>query len=135
MYVTDIRRHGPGVRGSPLGNPFVLADASNDEAREAVCDAYRDLLDLAVLGGAPRSHAALVEFGRARGHTGRVCAWDGRAAAREVARLAHVVTVRDVQLKGQCAPRRCHGHEIAARVLFEQMWARTVPRREPSPWL
>ena len=61
--------------------------------------------------------------------------WDGRAAAHEVARLAHVVTVRDVQLKCQCAPRRCHGHEIAARMLFEQMWARTEPKREPSPWL
>ena len=121
-----------------MGNPFVLDNVNNDEAREAACDAYRDLLNCAMMGLFIAGKEALVRFGRVRGHTGRVKTWDGRAAAHEVRRLMHVSTVRDVHLRCNCAPRRCHGHEVAQIILFEQAWDRVTPcppKAPPSPWL
>lgn len=73
------------MRGTPLGNPFVMKDRSQAE-RDRVCDRYREWLE-------ERS-----------GHDGPV--------RRELQRLLEVARRQPVELVCCCAPKRCHGDVI-----------------------
>ena len=125
-YVVDIRRGGRGRAGSPLGNPFVLTDQGDDRARDACCNAYEDLLYMTacqVEGSAfELTPSEVAEFGERRGFRGQTRAWDGTAARLALAHIADVSRARDVLLRCQCRPRRCHGESVAHHAHFMQVW-------------
>lgn len=78
------------MRGTPLGNPFVMKDRSEAE-RNRVCDSYR--LWLA---------ARYEELG---------------AVHRELHRLLQIARSQPLELVCCCAPKRCHGDEVRAFLL------------------
>ena len=107
------RQRSPGdvdiQRGSPFGNPLVMR---GERERDAVVDGYREILE----ERATASEAA-----------GRRCpplAVD--ESAREVTRerredafagvLKRMLAGEQIRLVCACAPKRCHGDIIAARL-------------------
>jgi hypothetical protein len=73
-------------RGTPLGNPFYMADES---MRDEVCDKYEAYF-----------HAEVKKQGAFRD---------------EVIRLYKLVkSGKSINLQCYCAPKRCHGHTIKA---------------------
>ena len=125
-YVVDIRRGGRGRAGNPLGNPFILTDPEDDKTREASCDAYEDLLNMTTCladGSAfELTPKEVAEFGELRGFRGPTRAWDGTAARRALAHIADVSRAREVLLRCQCRPRRCHGESVAHHANFMRTW-------------
>ena len=73
------------MRGTPLGNPFIMKDRSEAE-RDRVCDRYREWLE--------------------RGYD------EGGELHRELQRLLQIARSQPLELVCCCAPKRCHGHEI-----------------------
>ena len=122
-YVVDIRRVGHGRAGSAVGNPFVLTNRDNDQARQVACDAYDALLDMTMLNPRRMSAREVALFGLSMGHEGPTTAWDGPAVQREIHHISAMSRERDVLLVCGCVPRRCHGESVARHADFERRWA------------
>lgn len=101
MTITVGRKWDKGAeyigRGSPLGNPFVIHDAS-DEDRDRVCDTYDIWL---------RQRYYLRD----------------EAIVTEIHRLVELAKKGDLTLGCFCAPKRCHGDsvkELIEEIIEEQ---------------
>ena len=73
-------------RGSPLGNPFFMADESQ---RDKVCDQYQVWFEAKIAAKDP-------------------------AVMQELERLHSLAQQGDLILGCYCAPKRCHGETIKA---------------------
>ena len=107
-------------RRSPIGNPYVLArpktqDAAAEE-REAVCDAYDDLLSLTLHPGRALSAEEVRYIGVRNGFGGTVAGWNCVSVRREMDRLRLLSDRCSVQLECHCHPLRCHAESIAVRL-------------------
>jgi len=80
-----------GLKRSPLANPYRMSDKSKAE-RDRVCDAFGD--DLSRLQAQREGPA-----------------WDLLCEMRE-----KVVKGKRIRIACWCAPKRCHGHEVARRI-------------------
>jgi len=82
------------MRGTPLGNPFVMKDASQSE-RNRVCDAYEEWLGAKIL----EEGSQLKQF-------------------NTLLAIAKEPDCETLELVCCCAPKRCHGDTI--KRLLEQ---------------
>ena len=73
-------------RGSPLGNPYPMEDASETE-RNRVCDLYHEWFHLQIENEEP-------------------------AVLNELRRLYRIASKDGLSLGCYCAPKRCHGETI-----------------------
>lgn len=100
----DIRRRGR----SPYGNPFVMVDQEDDNARNQVCEAYAELLRTA------RRPADI-----ARSYDPPLLVHEPSAAVKAhtrleaLSRLAERAQRENIALRCACKPLRCHGDTIA----------------------
>lgn len=87
------RRMGPTLPGSPLGNPFKLADArhATEATRTEVLRKYSQWLTLEM--GTPDS-----------------------LARAEIERLTKLAQTQDIKLACWCAPLSCHAEIIKAEI-------------------
>jgi len=77
-------------RGSPLGNPYPMKDASETE-RNRVCDQYQVWFDFMLANAEP-------------------------TFMEELNRLTKIAMNGDLSLGCYCAPKRCHGQTIKAYI-------------------
>ena len=101
--------------GSRVGNPFRMADEGE---REAVCDAYEELL-LRTLRGEGPGLGEVAEIRARRGLRLQPGGWDAGRAVEELIRLRDVAEAGPLRLDCWCAPRRCHAESVRAALLGE----------------
>ena len=100
-------------RGTPFGNPFPI-DPTDDQAREAACDAYAALLQ-----GDP-AHIDVMQIAARYGlrvdqrYAPRRATHALHRALRQLERdVSELQPGKSIRLMCHCAPKRCHAHVIA----------------------
>merc|ERR1711964_263478 len=106
-------------RESVLGNPFMMGDDGKDESlRDAVCDAYAELLvAVQTWEGAPSAPLPVEEMSLRHGvplaqKRKMVSVQEFQEALQDLASRCR--TGEHITLLCWCHPLRCHTHEISA---------------------
>ena len=104
---------------SALGNPYQLTrelrGAAAEAERDAACDAYEELLELADQG-ATGGREEVAAIGRSHGFAGRVRDWDWEGVRAELSRVRGLAAAGPLRLDCTCLPKRCHAQSIARMV-------------------